>query len=331
MSSEFRQDLVSGEWVLVAPTRSERPKEIKPRENNFQPIESCLFEDPEKTGQQVLEAYFIESNKNDWWIKVIQNKYPAVEIGNCGVMEKDGYFRKYPGRGMHEVIITRDHERNIPDFSNEEAEKLIEVFADRYKRMGSTKESCGNYILIFQNYGKEAGASIYHPHVQIISTPILPPSAARSINGAQRFFEENKIEAHKVMVSWEKEQGKRIIYENDDFVVFCPFVSKNPYEIKIFPKRFNPHFEEINESETKSLADVLIKVLSKIKSALNDSGYNLFIHSIPKIYDNETEHDFYCWHVEIVPSISIDAGFELGTGIDINMVDPDDAAEKLKI
>ena len=186
------------------------------------------------------------------------------------------------------------------------------------------------YILIFHNSGRDAGASLYHPHSQIISMPILPPDVSRSINGSHNFYKEHKERVYDVLMKWEKEHGNRIIYENDLFLAFCPFVSKTPYEVRIFSRDSHAHFEKMPDEFDKYLEDVLLAVLKKIKKSLGDPPYNLFIHTAPAETDLESVHEFYSWHIEILPKVKITAGFEIGTGVDINMVDPDQAAELLR-
>ena len=133
-----------------------------------------------------------------------------------------------------------------------------------------------------------------------------------------------------MLMKWEKEHGHRIIYENDLFLAFCPFVSKTPYEIRIFSRDSHAHFEKMPDEFDKYLADVLLTILKKIKKALGNPPYNLFIHTAPAETDMESVHEFYSWHIEILPKAKVAAGFEMGTGVDINVVDPDDAAKLLR-
>ena len=132
------------------------------------------------------------------------------------------------------------------------------------------------------------------------------------------------------MIAWEVQKGKRIVYENEKFIAFCPFVSRTPYEVRIFPKKSNPGFHHVEDADMPLLADVLNTVLKKIRVLLDDPDYNFFIHTAPVSGDVFVEYDFYHWHLEILPRLSKIAGFELGTHIYINTVDPDEAAEKLR-
>ena len=323
--SEFRQDLVSGDWVLFS---AERKHSIRKFEDSYEPKENCPFEDPAKSGQEIVWGW--PDNEN-WQVMVIKNKYPAVLSGVCTPARLSGPFNVHDGVGEHNVIIFKDHDTSFADLSVEQAIEAVRVYKKRYREMAQVSE-CVEYIMIFHNFGKEAGASIFHPHSQIISLPILPPDVSRSIQGSYRYYQEHKKRVYDVVVEWEMEQKKRIVYENDFFVAFCPFISKFPYEVRIFSKDSHAHFEKMPDELDKYLADVLLAVLKKIRKVLVSPPYNFFIHTAPA-KESKFEanfHEFYHWHVEILPKLSIAAGFELGTGVDINVVDPDLAAEELR-
>lgn len=324
--SEFRQDLVSGEWILFATERARRPYHKKEEKENEADIskESCPFEDPAKSGNEPV--WFYPSEK-EWRIAVIKNKFPAVKPGVCGPGSSVGPFEIHPAVGDHDLFIYRDHDRHLSDFSSDEMKEVIRAYKRRYKEVASV-DGCVRYVLIFHNFGREGGASIYHPHSQIVSMPILPPDVSRSVNGSYKFFKENGKNVYDFVLNWEMKSGMRIVYENEKFVAFCPFASKNPYEIRIFMKSGQPHFEELPDDFDGGLADVLLVSLKKVKRALNNPSFNLFIHTAP--VESSHAHDYYSWHIEILPKFSKLAGFELGTGVDINVVDPDVAAEELK-
>lgn len=325
--NEFRQDLISGDWVLFSASRAKRPHEKKERGKSYQSKENCPFEDLVKSGQEVIWS---RPDSEDWRIMVIKNKFPAVQQGLCGPGRQEGPFSVNDAAGEHDVIIYRDHELNFSDFSVGEAAEAIKVYKKRYRQMAEASD-CVEYVAIFHNSGREAGASIYHPHSQMLSMPILPPDVSRSLYGSFRYYQQNKKRVYDVLIEWELEQKKRIVYENDMFIAFCPYVSKFLYEVRIFPRDSHAHFEKMPDEFDKYLADALTVVLRKIKKALGSPPYNFFIHTAPA-QENKLKdfHEFYSWHIEILPKLSISAGFELGTGIDINVVDPDMAAEELK-
>ena len=325
MRSEVRQDLVSGDWILVAKERSKRPHEIKPRHEMKHPESGDPFENPEAFDNVVVKTY-MKDDESDWRMKIIKNKYPLVTPGICGPVMEKGPFKYMEGVGFHEVFITRDPDKDMPEFSLEENTFIVRAFRDRFRDIIENDE-CQEYTLIFHNHGVEAGASLRHPHSQIISIPVYPPEVARSIEGAYKYFEQNKKKVHQVLVEWEMEEGNRTVYQNDKFIALCPYASKSPYEMRIYPKNFGSGFEDAREEDLKDLADALGTALRKLRDGLNDPAYNFYIHTSPK---EIKFRDSYTWHIEILPKISTIAGFEMGTGIDVNAIDPEDAAELLR-
>ncbi len=325
MINEFREDLVSGEWVLLATGRAKRHGQFEDKKKEQTPKGKGPFEDLEKSGNEVLATYD-NPDKTDWAIKVIKNKFPAVLEGMDPKSLKSGPFNVTEGFGRHEVIVFRDHNKGLCQFTQEGISQVLKVYQERYISMYD--HGLMKYILIFHNHGSRSGASIQHPHSQIMSIPILPPDVGRSILGAERFYQENKKRVYDMMIEWEMQEKKRIVYENENFIVFCPFVSKTPYEVRIFPKESRAHFEQMPEELLPALSEALHVVLRKIFVALNAPDYNFFIHTSP--IDGTHVHEFYTWHIEIIPRISMTGAFELGSGVDVNVVDPDDAAKELR-
>ncbi len=324
MLNEFREDLVSGEWVLFATGRAKRSGEGQEARRLLQPRESCLFEDPEQSGNKVVATYLNEA-KTDWVAKAVKNKFPAVAEGKAGNVQQIGPFNVLEGRGVHEVLILRDHERDFYDFSGEEVAEIFRIYQKRYLVMldsGSRK-----YTLIFHNHGAQAGATIHHPHSQIISIPILPPDVARSIKGSEKFYREHGKKVYDVMLEWEIGEKKRIVYENKNFLVFCPFVSKTEYEVRIFSKEGHAHFEKMPPELFTDLGDAFSATFKKIGIALDKPDYNFFIHTSPIDSSSAKTHDFYSWHIEILPKVASVGAFELASGMEINVIDPDEAAK----
>jgi UDPglucose--hexose-1-phosphate uridylyltransferase len=130
------------------------------------------------------------------------------------------------------------------------------------------------------------------------------------------------------MLDWEFKPKNRIIFENEGAVAVTPFFSREPFEIRIFPKRHLPYFEDTSDADMAFVVEALHFSLKKLAKNLNDPDYNFFIHTAP--VKNKVSHQHYHWHIEIVPKTTIRAGFELGTGVEINIIDPDDAAKILK-
>jgi UDPglucose--hexose-1-phosphate uridylyltransferase len=322
--NEFRRDLVSGDWTLIAPGRARRPDASENRhewEDSYQRKEDCPFEDPAAAGAG--ELLLVREG-----IFVIRNKYPALAPGVCGQPMERGPFLVQVAHGFHELVITRDHERHFAQFTDQETAQVLAVYQERYRAIA--QDECGDYISIFHNHRREAGASIWHHHSQILSTPVVPPEVLRSLEGADQYFQQHGQSVHGTLIRWELAQKERIVAENERFVLFCPFVSKTPYEMRIFPKEHSPRYELTSAEDLLLCARLLNTALRALDKALADPPFNFYIHTAPVQKDSLINYDYYHWHIEIVPKIKTDAGFELGTGLFVNPVDPDDAAQTLR-
>lgn len=330
MNSELRQDLVSGDWIVVAPKRAKRPDQFIKKEKRIKaPKNGCPFEYPEKTGNERVLLYSDGKNANhkNWKVQVVKNKYPAFEYKDiCPDILKKGPYSTMMARGYQDVVIPKDHDKNFPQLDKKTAFLVFKAFQDRYKMLAFDK--CLAYVSIFQNWGPKAGASIYHPHFQIIAIPIVPPDVEHSLEGSSRYFKKNKKCVHCLMMEWEKENKTRVIYENKGALAVAPFVSRKPFEVRIFPKKHLSYFEDTSAEDLSYVVEILQKVLNKIKNKLKDPDYIFFIHTAPVL--DKKKYGHYHWHIEIEPFLAIRAGFELGTGVEIDVVDPDEAAKILK-
>ncbi len=323
--SEFRQDPVSGDWILLAPLRNIGHK-FEGRAKTELPKNKCPFENPSKFGNAPPVLVYQKEAKNDWFLQIIPNKYPAVGQGDYNLIHQKGLYKAQAGVGFHEIVIFRDHDRYLADFTKEEIKKVLLAYQERYRSLA--KEKCVKYISIFHNHGKEAGSTVPHPHSQILALPIIPPDVSHSISGSRRYFHEHNRCAHCQMINRELKEKKRIIYQNKDIIVITPFVSRTEFEIRIFPKKHFAYFDKIKNKELEFLADALKFAFLKIYKKLKDPAFNFFIHTAPTIRNQDYSH--YHWHIEILPKFDIFGGFELGTGIDIVSITPEKAAEILK-
>ncbi len=326
-NSDLRQDIVSGDWIVIAPGRAKRPSDLlgKIAKRARAPVSGCPFEDPQKNGNPA--PFFTYPNKHKWALQVFENKYPAfVHSDLCGALDKDGPYLHRPGFGHHDVVVTRDHNKNFVHLPLSEANQVFQSFRDRYLMIYNDK--CIEYISIFHNWGPAAGASIYHPHYQMIALPVIPPDVNHSLIGSARYFREKKHCVHCAMIDWEKKEKRRVIYENRWAVAFTPYVSRSPFEVRIFPKKHLPHFENTFDEIMSYMVEALRFTLKSFEKNLNDVDYNFFIHTAP--LREKEKYGHYHWHIEAYPKVSIRAGFELGTGVEINAVDPDMAAKLLR-
>lgn len=327
-NSELRQDIVSGDWIVIAPGRAKRPHDFIRRgaARKKSTVKNCPFENPSKTNN--VQPYLVYPNKHTWAIQIVENKYPAVRhLGEkCSAVSRRGPYAVQQGFGHHDVIVTRGHDKNFPKLARSEANLVFQAMRDRYLMLYNDK--CISYVSIFHNWGLNAGASIYHPHYQLMAIPVVPPDVTHSLRGSKEYFDKHKKCAHCLMIEWEQKERKRVVYENDGAIAFAPYVSRSPFEVRVFPKKHLPFFENTYDNDIDSVVDALQKTLKLIYKNLKDPDYNFFIHTSP--LKNKEDYTHYHWHIEILPKLVIYAGFELGTGVEINPVDPDEAAALLR-
>ncbi|RJQ37344.1 DUF4921 family protein [Candidatus Parcubacteria bacterium] len=335
--SELRQDLVSGDWVVVATGRAKRPDMFARREAAPDGSKAeCPFEELLPSAWAAYDAAGAPlgtppsahpNAAGAWWVQVVPNKFPAfTQHGECAVEHAVGPYAVQDGVGFHDVIITRDHDRALGRMSTAEAAAVIRSYRDRYQAIQG--DECVKYIAIFHNHGREAGASIAHPHSQLIALPVIPPDISRSLVGSMAYWHRTARCVHCTMIAFEQEQKSRIVYENDHFLVICPFASRQAFEMRVFPKTHGARFEAIADGELPAAGDALRQALGRLDKGLNDPAYNFFIHTAP-VSDGDLEKRYH-WHIEILPKTAVWAGFEIGTGIEISSIAPESAAEFLR-
>ncbi len=325
-TSELRQDLVSGAWVVIATGRAKRPHDfLKRKHKSFkQPKKTCPFE---KLHEDALLSHSLDGKGiSNWWVQVIPNKYPAFGKGVCALTHRAGPYQWTDGVGFHEVVISQDHTRSLGEMSDEEAELVMRAYQERYLVLKN--DGCVEYISIFHNHGRESGATISHPHSQIIAIPVIPPDFARSLKGAASYYHGNEECVHCLELRYARRTGERVVYENSHFLTLAPYASKTAFELRLFPKKHSPHFEEMEPRERRALGNAMRVSLGKLCKGLRNPDYNFFLHTAPT--GDSKDFRYYHWHFEILPKTAIWAGFEIGTGIEISAIRPEDAAKFLR-
>lgn len=320
--SELRQDLVTGDWVVIAAGRGKRPDQFKgvPERESHHPDP---FNDPEKSGQE--EDVLIYRHGDDWSTRVFPNRYPALARGKKQKNLSRGPYTAQTGVGYHELIVTRDPHKTLAHMDTWRVAEVFDAFQERYLALMNKKSV--SYIHIFHNHGKASGASQEHPHSQLIATPVLDPDMAKSLIGAEQFYKQHKKNVFQVMLDFEVQEQERIVFENEHFIAYCPFASRAAFQVTIVPKRHNPYFERITDEEKYAVAEALQMVLLALHEGLDNPAYNFYIRTAPcegRLYPH------YRWHIEIIPRTAIWAGFELASGIEISTLLPESAAQFLR-
>ncbi len=327
--SELRRDPVSGDWIVIATARNKRPSEMadKKTERLITPIDQCPFENLEASGNVVVAEEILPSTK-EWLVKFISNKFPALDYKKKSTKKIEfGPYEKMNGYGYHEVVILKNHERPLSAYSSEEMTILLQSLQKRYRELAKDKKI--KHISIYHNWGPTAGASIYHPHLQMIALPVVSSSVKRVLDEVQRYWKKRQKCLYCEIISFELQDKKRVVFENEKSVVITPYFSREPFELRVYPKNHSPFFEDAGIEEIKAMAESLKNALMILKDKVSDPDLNFFIHTAP-VYQKDKSRNFH-WYIEIVPRVCISAGFEIDTGIEITPMDPDEGAEFLRL
>ena len=326
---ELRRDPITGRWVIIEIERAKNPSDYE-AEPHVKKDGICPFcpgnehmTPPEIFAHREGE---IKANSPGWQTRVIPNKFPALRVeGNIDRIGI-GMYDMMNGIGAHEVIIENpDHSRELCDLMDHEVEQVIWAYRNRSLDLKGDKRF--KYILIFKNFGASAGASLEHPHSQLIALPIIPKRVVEELRWAERYYEYRERCVFCDMIHQEIEERERVIAENKSFIAFTPFVSRFPFEFSIFPKLHSAEFSYIQKEEVVDLARILKETLLRMKFALKDPSYNFIIHTSP--IDSRERADYH-WHIEVMPRLGRTAGFEWGTGFYINQTPPEIAAWALR-
>ncbi len=327
---ELRRDPIVGRWVIISTERGKRPSDFGP---TFQPKKSgfCPF-CPGNEEKTPPEVYSIRQNGSlpntpGWDVRVVSNKFPALQIEGELSRKAEGIYDKMSGIGAHEVIIeTTEHELDLADLPTAQVATVIRACRERVKDLA--KDRRFRYIQLFKNHGEAAGASLEHSHMQLIATPIVPRRTVELLNGFLQHFQLKERCILCDIVDQEMMTGRRVVSENHDFISFEPFAARFPFETWVLPKNHQASFEEMTDEAIDNFALSLQDTLQRINVTLNRPPFNFVLHTSP-LNEWKEEHHFH-WYVEIMPKLTKVAGFEWGTGFYINPTPPEEAAEHLR-
>ncbi len=330
--SEFRQNPITKQWVLIAPGRSKRPEDYR----TFSVMAglpeldpSCVFcPGNEKLNPDLCDDVCRIPNNNEWQLRVIPNKYKSVELGKN--LEHHDFYNSRSGYGDHEVIVTRKHNEPVALQSAQLIALSLKNFKDRIIELSKDEKTA--YVQVFHNHGRDAGASLVHPHYQIITTPMIPPHIHSEVLGCFHHYQTHGTCIYCDIMREESKRKERVVYEDDHFIVLSAYASRSPFETWILPKRHSARYEDITEAEITHLSHALKRVLGSLYTKLSDPSLNFYIHSMPVKRDRATmqEEGSYHWHLTVFPRLTIWAGFEYATGIPVNPMPPEETAKFLR-
>jgi UDPglucose--hexose-1-phosphate uridylyltransferase len=326
---ELRRDPVTGRWVIISTDRQKRPNDFRIERVATIGREQCPF----CPGREALTPPEVLSyrqnggapNSPGWDVRVVPNKFPALQVEGTLDREGEGMFDRMNGIGAHEVIIeTPDHDRPFAAMSEPEIERVLSAYRERI--LDLKRDFRLKHLLVFKNHGGAAGATLDHPHSQLIALPVVPDFVREELDGARKHFELKARCIYCDIVHQELHDGRRVVQENADIVAIAPYAPRFAFETWLLPKTHGSRFEETPRHVSESLARLLKSVLQRLDRALESPPWNLVLHTAPTSEAAESYH----WHVEIMPRLTRVAGFEWGTGFYINPTAPEETAKVLR-
>jgi UDPglucose--hexose-1-phosphate uridylyltransferase len=326
--SELRQDRTTGDWVIVAPERGRRPQAGKPNVRRklrprFDP--DCPFCPGNEARLPGVIAETAADGAPGWRVRIVPNKYPAVRLDAPAPAGGDRQYVQ-PGKGTHQVIIESPwHDAELATMSADEATAVVGAYRERSRLL--LAQDGVQAVILFCNRGRDAGASLLHPHAQIVALAVVPPKVAAMDDWARRYTQEHGRCALCDALDAEHKDGARIVDENDGFVVLVPFAAQHPCELWIVPKDHQASFAALADGALGDFAALLARALRRLKTALADPPYNLVIDSAPR---DQIAAPHWHWRLRLVPDLVTWGGFELGSGLPINPSSPEEDARLLR-
>ncbi len=324
---QLRQNIITGDWVVITPERAKRPVDYSIDDGDIvSNTDNCPFcegtagyKSNHKIHGAATERFY-----------VIQNKYPAfIESEDKASVRsfypEKGFYRARAAVGDHEVVIAKDHHKSLMTFNVDDMAEMFQVFCDRYYAMAQNSNNIS--IMPIYNHGATAGASIAHPHAQIFASGVVANSVGRELSGAERYFGINGSCVFCDIVEHERREKVRVVSENKDFLAATFYAARFPMETWVYPKRHDSQFENTPPDELKNLAEVMVDVLQKMERNIPRIPLNFYIHTLPTMHAKSFS---YHWHLEITPRLANYGGYELGSGVIIDIMSPEDAAEYLR-
>ena len=327
--TELRQNMATKEWVIIANERAKRPDDYIEAQTHITTDMQEAFDSncPFCPGNEEL-ALEVESMPatGPWQTRVVYNKYPALSRDGDVARTFDGVHRRISGVGHHEIVVEHPlHNTTLALMTVEEIKFVLETFYNR--GWSIRKDSRMEQIIYFKNHRERAGASLKHPHSQIIGLPVVPTNIRHRIEEARRYFDDNGECVFCVMMRDELQKKERLVVENEHFVAFVLYAAPSPFHIWVLPRQHSVSFLYSQPDEIAALADLLRIALGKLYFGLHDPAYNLIIRSAPV---KEISNDYLHWYVTIIPRLSRTAGFEMGSGMYINPALPEESAAFLR-
>ena len=320
---ELRKDPIVGRWVIIATERARRPGNVVDQSRNVfsQAPQLCVLQEGDKV---ILKTDHV---------RVVSHRAPLLNPDHKLKRSGKGFYDVVSGYGAHEVVIeTPDPIANMADLSVEQISHAITAYASRMNDL--KKDPNIEYILVYKTYDNRGAVEARQSYAQILASPVLPLHIKEKLTGAKWYYKFHERCIYSDIAKQEEETKKRVVIDNEHFLVIMPFASRFPFETWVIPKKQHCDFAEGVAGNEKHLAATLKDLLTRIKVGLDDPAYTFVINSAPVHSDGgsawKTIRDDFCWHIEVTPQLTRVAGFEKGSGFYICPIPPEDTAEFLR-
>ena len=331
--SELRLDPFSRRWVVIASERSRRPRPLVEVEHRHAdgPCPFCPGHE-DFTPQAIREQW---SHDGRWLLRVIPNLFPALSVDAPEPEADPGLTAGRPGLGAHEVVVhSPDHHRDLDRLPLDDVHRVVAAWVERSADLQRDRRL--HQVVVFQNHGALAGATLAHPHSQVLATPMIPRTVADELDASRAHLSEHGCPLLDAVVAEERAAGERIILDEPEWVVWAPWASRMPFELCIAPQPSEPHFARLGQARQRSLADVLSRTLRMLSRAGGRPAWNLFVHTAPNPtrfgatpQEVAEEQAAFRWRLVIVPRTTWLGGFEFAAS-PINPTPPEEVAEAMR-
>ena len=340
--------VVPGESVLIATARSMRPKkeEAPPLHDSRSHVETCPFC---RGNEAMTPTHIIQiPDRGEWKLRIVENLYPVLGDDRPNPNFSFGLQQAIDGYGRHEVVIDHaSHGIRIHEMTEEHLALLLSLYRERMEQLYHSDDRL-KYVLVFKNFGPAAGASIGHTHSQIIAMPVVPDNVQSEVRSSEAYYSSSR---HCIFCSlidealtfeatlYDRESGEIrrkinvgqfVIERSKRFVAIKPFASRYEWEVHILPLAHQADFLDSSADEIADLAGIFKRTMARLNAVLGGVQYNFFFHSLPHGTEYSGSAAAFHWHIEICPRTSIPTGFELGSGLFVNTICPERAAEQLR-
>ena len=340
--------IVAAESVLVATARSMRPKKAEepaPRDTRKR-VDTCPF--CRGNEDKTPPAIAVYPAEGPWQVRIVENLYPVLGDDRSQAGFSFGLQQTIDGYGRHEVIIDHaEHGVAVHEMGEPHLQLLLRACRERMRALYASNPRL-KYVLLFKNFGPAAGASIAHTHSQLIAMPVVPENVAMEVGNSRAHFlkhhqcifcalidealtfEATLYDRNSGEVRRKIDVGQYVVERGERYIAIKPFASRYEWEVHVLPLAHQSDFVLAPDEDLANLARVLRRTMARLDAVIGGAQYNYFLHSVPHDGREAENAASYHWHLEICPRTSIPTGFELGSGLFVNTISPEQAARRLR-